>query len=244
MLTCYSNGSVEARRRALFIFLMNIFTYCFQNGEHTVTFQGTSGSLEGIVQCPKNLNPDYANIVAVLGHPHSLYGGTMGNKVVTTLARAFQELGIPSIRFNFRGVGQSQGVYDGGVGESEDILSLIQQCLKKTPDARFILAGFSFGSFVTYRAAAHSGKEVVALISIAPAVQHYDFTAFKHDNLPWLIIQGEEDDTALPEAVYAWHETLDPQPMLIKMPETGHFFHGRLGILQSHLITQIPLLLA
>ncbi len=209
--------------------------------EQFLTLNGTDGTLEGIFQSSKNPNPNY---LAILGHPHSLYGGTMQNKVVTTLARAFQDLDISSVRFNFRGVGKSQGVYDAGIGESEDMLAIINHYQNENPNVRFFIAGFSFGSYVAYRAAAQTKKEdILGLISVAPAVQHYDFTEFKNLTFPWTIIQGEEDDTALPEAVYEWHDQLEPKPQLIKMPETGHFFHSRLGELKEHLTTVIQAVL-
>ena len=209
----------------------------YKQGEQTLLLNGEVGSLEAILQCPKVSNLKY---LALLGHPHSLYGGTMQNKVVTTLARAFQTLGIPSLRFNFRGVEQSQGVYDAGIGESEDMLRLMKTFQEAKPDLKFILAGFSFGSYVTFRAAALAKESIQGLISVAPAVQHYSFEEFEGLSFPWVVIQGEEDDTALPEAVYEWHAKLKPSPQLIKMPETGHFFHSRLGDLTTHLLEVIP----
>jgi uncharacterized protein len=217
--------------------------------EQQLTLNGLSGTLEAILQSPKNPNQ---NILAVLGHPHSLYGGTMQNKVVTTLARAFQDCGISSLRFNFRGVGQSQGVYDHGIGESDDMLTVMKHFQKDNAKLQFYLAGFSFGSYVAYRTAAlyqeYSSEinlpELKGLISVAPAVDHYDFTEYKYLTFPWSIIQGEEDDTALPKSVYSWHEKLEPQPKLIKMPDTGHFFHSRLGELKEHLIHIIQYSLA
>lgn len=219
---------------------MNIQSY-FRRGETPLLLNGVVGTLETILQCPAEPRLDY---LAILGHPHPLYGGTMQNKVVTTLARAFQDLGIPSLRVNFRGVGQSQGAYDAGLGESEDFLHLIQQFQQDTPNLRFCLAGFSFGSYVIYRTAAQISDKVECLVSVAPAVQHYDFTEFKNLTMPWLVIQGEEDDTALPEAVYEWHSHLKPQPTLIKMPGTGHFFHSRLGELKDHLVQELLMVLA
>ncbi len=209
----------------------------YRKGEQSLFLEGLTGKLEAILQCPSESRFDY---LAILGHPHSLYGGTMQNKVVTTLARTFQDLGIPSLRFNFRGVGQSEGAYDAGIGESDDMIFIMKELLKDTPNLRFCLAGFSFGSYVTFRAAAKSTDHVQCLASIAPAVQHYDFTEFAGFSLPWVVVQGEEDEIALPEAVYQWHAELKPQPLLIKMPDTTHFFHSRLGDLKDHLTEVIP----
>lgn len=216
---------------------MNIQSH-YQPGQHSLILDGCVGTLEAVLQSPKDPSPTH---LAILGHPHPLYGGTMNNKVVTTLAMAFQEAGIPSLRFNFRGVKQSQGVYDAGIGESQDVLFLMDSFKKENPELKFYLAGFSFGSYVTYRAAAKSNKDkkncVCQLISIAPAVQHCDFTEFPPITIPWTVIQGENDDVASPEAVYSWIDTLDPKPQLIKVPDTEHFFHGRLGILKDHLLS-------
>lgn len=209
----------------------------YRKGEQSLFLDGLAGKLEAILQCPAESNLNY---LAILGHPHSLYGGTMQNKVVTTLARTFQDLNIPSLRFNFRGVGQSNGAYDAGIGESEDMLFLIKEFLKDTPHLRFCLAGFSFGSYVTFRTAAKNSEHVQCLVSIAPAVQHYDYTEFGTLSLPWVIVHGEEDEIASPQAVYDWHAELSPQPKLIRMPHTTHFFHSRLGDLKDHLTEILP----
>lgn len=108
-------------------------------GEHALFLQGVIGKLETVLTVPEQ---NYSAFIAFLGHPHSLQGGTMNNKVVTTLARAFKELGIPSLRFNFRGVGQSEGVYDSGIGESEDMLVLVRELQKEQPEKKLIFAGF------------------------------------------------------------------------------------------------------
>ena len=132
-------------------------------GEHSLLLNGSEGLIEAVLTVPENINSSF---VAFLGHPHSLQGGTMNNKVVTTMARVFKEAGIPSLRFNFRGVGQSAGVYDDGIGESEDMLELVRVWQTEQPDLKLICAGFSFGSYVAYRTAAQSDASI--LITIAP----------------------------------------------------------------------------
>ena len=132
-------------------------------GEHAFVFEGLSGSLQGRLLVP---NIPLQSFIAILGHPHSLQGGTMNNKVVTTMARAFATVGIASLRFNFRGVEGSEGIFDNGPAESDDMLVLARLWSSLHPDARMIFAGFSFGSYVTYRAAAQWPHEL--LISIAP----------------------------------------------------------------------------
>lgn len=111
------------------------------SGDHPLLLSGLAGQLEAVLSVPENMNPSY---VGIIGHPHSLQGGTMNNKVVTTMARAFKELGIPSLRFNFRGVGQSSGSYDDGIGESEDMLALTKMWGAGAKRYSFYLRRFFF----------------------------------------------------------------------------------------------------
>lgn len=193
-----------------------------QEGEQRFIIEGLSGSIEGILTIP----PDYQyDQLVLLGHPHSLQGGSMQNKVVTTMARAFKEKQIASIRFNFRGVGQSAGVYDNGVGESEDMMHLARLWKEQFPECRLLFAGFSFGSYVSYRAAAQMDSQL--LISIAPPVHHYDYRQFAAP-LPWHIIQGDEDDVVPLDVVETFVQQFSPPLPLYRFAETGHFFHGKL----------------
>nr|WP_242604419.1 hypothetical protein [Legionella gresilensis] len=199
-------------------------------GEHAFLFQGKVGNLEAILTLPTEINFNY---LALLGHPHSLQGGTMNNKVVTTMARSFKELGIPSIRFNFRGVGKSEGQYDAGIGESEDMLVLQQLWQQQYPYTQFIFSGFSFGSFVAYRAAAQSDS--ILLITIAPPFHHYNYLEFKAPR-PWFILQGEEDDISPLDMVLDFANQANPKIPVVCFAETGHFFHGNLLLLKSKLM--------
>lgn len=199
-------------------------------GEHALLLQGLAGQLEAVLTVPEQLNTDH---VAFLGHPHSLQGGTMNNKVVTTMARTFKELGIPSLRFNFRGVGLSAGSYDEGLGESEDMLALIRLWQQEQPTLQCICAGFSFGSYVAYRAAAQVQQAV--LITIAPPVHHYDYHEFKPQPAPWLIIQGDADEVVPFALVAQFAEQGSPPLPLIEFKETSHFFHGKLLDLKASL---------
>ena len=212
---------------------MNLTQYD-QPGEHPFFFPGKAGLLEAVLTKPPTSDNRY---IALLGHPHSLQGGTMNNKVVTTLARAFKELGIPSIRFNFRGVGQSAGEYDAGVGESEDMLVLAAACALEFPNAKLIFAGFSFGSYVTYRAAAQCPHAL--LISIAPSVHHYDYAEFSPPPSPWAVVIGDADELVPIEPVRAFVAHSSNQMTLLEFPDTGHFFHGKLIELKSSLIQLI-----
>ena len=200
-------------------------------GEHLFFIAGVAGQLEVALTVPEEVDSRY---IALLGHPHSLQGGTMNNKVVTTLVRAFKELKIASLRFNFRGVGQSAGVYDEGLGESEDMLLLARSWLAEQPQTRLLFAGFSFGSYVAYRAAAQCPHEL--LITIAPSVLHYDYAEFLTVPSPWVIFQGDEDEVVPPQSVIDFAAHGNPPIPLLRFTETGHFFHGKLIELKARLI--------
>lgn len=201
-------------------------------GEKPFTFSAGALKMEGIVTVPEIVHPQ---LVAVLGHPHSLQGGSMNNKVVTTLARACKELGIPSVRFNFRQVGNSQGQFDNGIGESEDMLILSRLWQTEYPQCRFIFAGFSFGSYVAYRTAAHMAHEL--LISVAPPVHHYDYKALQPTPAPWCILQGETDEVVPSRLVIDFTQQM-ALPLTL-FPHTGHFFHGQLLPLKAAVINII-----
>ncbi len=210
---------------------MHFTDYLMTPGEHSLILEGAVGSLEAVLSVPESKNTSY---VALIGHPHSLQGGTMNNKVVTTLARVFKELAIPSLRFNFRGVGQSAGSYDQGIGESEDMLLFAKEWQKKQPDLHFIFAGFSFGSYVVYRTAAHFPQSL--LITIAPPVHHYDYTELQTDLSSWLIVQGDMDEVVPYTLVEEFAKQRAPEISMITFAETSHFFHGKLIELKSQLI--------
>lgn len=199
-------------------------------GEHPLLLQGKVGTLEAILTVPEQLK---SNEVVFLGHPHSLQGGTMNNKVVTTLARTFKDLGLPCLRFNFRGVGQSQGTYDAGIGESEDMLLLVREWQKAQPQAQFIFAGFSFGSYVAYRTAAQHPHRL--LITVAPAIHNYNYQEFTQPPSPWLILQGEEDEVVSPELVFNFAAAANPALPVLRFANTTHFFHGKLIELKARL---------
>lgn len=203
-------------------------------GEHPLLLAGACGQIEAVLAVPQQLNSAYA---AVIGHPHSLQGGTMTNKVVTTMVRVFKELGIPSLRFNFRGVGQSSGAYDGGIGESEDMLALVRQWQAEQPQLAFFFAGFSFGSYVAYRTAAQYPHQM--LITIAPPIHHYDYEAFTPAPSPWIIAQGEADEVVPAHLVVDFAQQQNPALTVINFADTGHFFHGKLLELKAQLNTSL-----
>ena len=169
--------------------------------------------------------------LAVVAHPHPLYGGTMDNKVVQTLARAFVQSGWNCLRFNFRGVGASEGVYDEGQGETQDLLLLIEQCAPAGPLA---LAGFSFGAFVAAQAlqALWPGGRVHKTILVGTAVPKFPAPALPAEaHNQALVVHGEQDDTVAMAGVMDWAR---PQQLPITVvPGGGHFFHGQLPLLKS-----------
>ncbi len=185
---------------------------------------GPAGRLECLSDVPE---PDVArSAIAVLCHPHPSHGGTMRNKVVTIMDRALRELGLATVRFNYRGVGESEGTFDDGDGETQDLLRVVEWVRSVRPEADLWLGGFSFGAYITVKAA--QDLPVRQLISIAPPVERYGFNEFLPPNCPWLVVQGDEDDVVSPEAVQDWVHGLDAKPNLVIMEGTGHFFHRRL----------------
>jgi uncharacterized protein len=203
-----------------------------------LSIEGQAGALEAIVEEPDVPGPCYA----VVCHPHPLFGGTMQNKVVTTVARALQDFGIPTLRFNFRGVGASAGAFDQGIGETADADAVASWGAQRWPGRDLVLAGFSFGGYVALRLAQQRDSQNRAprlLITVAPAVQRFDTESTPVPRCPWLIIQGDADDVVDPAAVIRWAQALDPKPQLRVLPGAGHFFHGRLPELREAVTTTL-----
>ncbi len=185
---------------------------------------GPVGPLEVAVDPPKGeaaLQP----IVAIVCHPLSTEGGTMHNKVVTMAATTLRELGITTVRFNFRSVGESAGSFDHGNGEQDDLKAVAAWVRAQRPEARLWLVGFSFGSFVSLKAAGELQPEV--LVSIAPPAGRWDFSGIAPPP-QWLVIQGEQDEIVDPQAVYDWLDGIGLPHDLVRMPDTSHFFHRKL----------------
>lgn len=198
-----------------------------------VRIAGPAGEIEALVELPADGSVDGAAPArfGVVCHPHPLYGGTLDNKVVYMLARAFVELGVPGIRFNFRGVGGSAGRYDDGRGETADALAVIAYGRDRWPGAALWLAGFSFGGAIALRAAAQSQPE--RLVAVAPGVTRIAMEGVGSPGCPWLVVQGDADDVIEPPAVLAWVSRQTPPPVVRVLPDAGHFFHGRLHELRA-----------
>jgi alpha/beta superfamily hydrolase len=194
---------------------------------------GPAGPLEAVVEDTAPAGTSYA----VVCHPHPLFGGTMDNKVVTTLARALHETGIPTLRFNFRGVGASAGAFDQGVGETADADAVAAWGALRWPGRTLVIAGFSFGGYVGLRLAQQRVPR--HLITVAPAIQRFDASDMTVPRCPWLVVQGDADDMVDPAAVINWVNGLEPKPRLVVLKGVGHFFHGRLRELQDAVVDAI-----
>jgi alpha/beta superfamily hydrolase len=183
---------------------------------------GPSGNLEVSVIAPAGEPTG----IALVAHPHPLYGGTMENKVVQTLARALSSLGNETWRANFRGVGESEGTYDDGRGELDDFRALAAHVRQRHPDLPLTLAGFSFGGYVVSHLAHELGAR--SLVLVAPAVGRFPVSDVAEDTL---VIHGEVDDVVTLPDVMAWAR---PQKLpIVVVPGAGHFFHGDLLMVQQ-----------
>ncbi|NYI17285.1 hypothetical protein FHR53_000695 [Xanthomonas arboricola] len=196
----------------------------FPTESAALTLSGPVGPLDVAVDLP-DADVAVQPVTAIVCHPLSTEGGSMHNKVVTMAARALRELGVTVVRFNFRSVGTSAGVFDHGDGEQDDLRAVAEWVRAQRPDHTLWLAGFSFGAYVSLRAAGALAPQ--ALISIAPPAGRWDFSDMQPP-AQWLVIQGDADEIVDPQAVYDWLDTLEQQPELVRMPDTSHFFHRKL----------------
>jgi uncharacterized protein len=204
---------------------------------------GAAGAIDALVEFPAS---DARDRIAVICHPHPLHGGTMTNKVVTSAERALRDLGCVTLRFNFRGTGRSAGTHDEGRGEGDDLVALCAWLRAAHPGASLVLAGFSFGAYVTLLRAAEIAPQW--LISLAPSVGRRDFSNFRPPRCPWLLIQPDADEVVDPAGVHEWAQAQDPPPTLVRFDGASHFFHGRLielrEAIESFARTQLPTLFA
>ncbi len=199
-----------------------------------LTLTGAAGAIEAVRDDPAGASRG----VAVIAHPHPLFAGTMDNKVVQTIARAFVQCGFSAVRFNFRGVGASDGVHDQGRGECDDLLAVVRQVAAHGEP--LALAGFSFGAFVTSHAvqALWPERPPVRLVLVGTAAARFDVAPLPEaarDRA--LVVHGEHDDTVPLSAVMDWAR---PQSLPVTViPGGGHFFHGQLPLLKSLVVRHL-----
>jgi uncharacterized protein len=214
------------------------------HAEH-LRIPGPAGALETVLESPSGHT---GSAFAVICHPHPLHGGTLGNKVVFTLARGVHEFGVPTLRFNFRGVGASVGKFAGGTGERDDALAVVAWGKARWPSAAPWLLGFSFGAVVALGSAEQAGARL--LVTVAPPIARAATAppierapgieqmarAGVVPRCPWLIVQGDADEIVDAAAVLDWAARQTPTPVVRVLQGAGHFFHGRLPELREALV--------
>ncbi len=190
----------------------------------------------GKIECALDKNEGTPRGIALVAHPHPLFGGTMDNKVAQTLARTFVQLGYTTYRSNFRGVGETGGEHDNGIGEQDDLLALIDH-MRAQPgqaDVPLVLAGFSFGTFVLSHVAKRmleAGKEIERMVFVGTAASRWEVAPVPESTL---VIHGEVDNTVPIQSVYDWAR---PQELPIVVITGGeHFFHRKLHILKRVIV--------
>lgn len=205
-------------------------------GTQKLLIDGVIGAIEIAVDVPK-IEESAIKGVALVAHPHPLFGGTMDNKVAQTLAKTMNDLGYIAVRPNFRGVGQTAGEHTSGVGETEDMLKVIDWMRTEfVTDLPLVLAGFSFGSFVQSRVAAalkNQNKEIARMIMVGTAAGKWQVEDVPSDSI---VIHGELDDTIPLEQVMRWAEPLELPVTVIAGAD--HFFHRRLHLIKQIIVQQ------
>lgn len=195
---------------------------------------GPAGRIETLIATPKTPQP--VRGFCVVGHPHPLFGGAMSNKVVYTLAACALSAGMVAARFNFRGVGRSAGLYDESRGETDDALAVVAWLRERLPAVPIVLAGFSFGAYVTLKAAAT--VKPLGLVSVGiPFGRYVDGGAIPpHPGCPWLALHSRDDEVVRYVETVPVLQDYVPPPQLVSFDGAGHFFHGRLPELQAEVL--------
>ncbi|EJM85933.1 putative hydrolase of the alpha/beta superfamily [Pseudomonas sp. GM60] len=205
--------------------------------ETPVVIDGPVGQLEALY-----LDIEQPRGIALICHPNPVQGGTMLNKVVSTLQRTARDAGLITLRFNYRGVGASEGSHDMGTGEVDDAQAAAAWLRAKHPDLPLTLFGFSFGGFVAASLGGRleaKGEQLKHLFMVAAAVTRLNGYDLLPVNCPLTLIQPETDEVIAPQAVYDWSEKLDRPHELLKVAECGHFFHGKLTDLKDLILPRL-----
>lgn len=212
----------------------------FPSSKADFFLRGPVGKLECVTDVPEA--DVELPVTAIICHPHPVHGGNMHNKVVTIIERSLRELGLRTIRFNVRGAGESEGEFDEGYGETDDLFAVAEWARTTRPNDTLWLAGFSFGSYIALRAA--QNLSLGQLICVAPPVDRYEYSKLPHPDCPWLVIQGDEDEVVSYESVVNWVNATEPPPDFIVMEQAGHFFHRRImdlrGLLKNAVRPNLP----
>jgi alpha/beta superfamily hydrolase len=188
---------------------------------------GNAGKMECLLDLPEQTPRG----IALVAHPHPLYGGTMENKVAQTLARTFVSLGYATARFNFRGVGESEGVHDHGIGEVDDMAIMMAYMQEQYPGLPLALSGFSFGTFVQAQFQQRliaEGRPAQRLVLVGAAAGKWPMPDVPKDTI---LIHGEHDETITLTQVFDWARPLDIPVIVI--PGADHFFHRKLGHIKN-----------
>lgn len=198
-----------------------------------ITVPGPAGEIEARLEMPSQ---DAGEAIAVICHPHPQYGGTMDNKVVHTVAAGFRDCGIPSVRFNFRGVGRSDGAFDGGRGEMQDLGAVLRYVAERLPSRDLWLGGFSFGSAIAARMAQSVPNSGLVLIAPPVTMAYFDDVSLSPASL---VVHGDQDDLIPLAAVSAWLQDRERETTLQPVAGADHFFHGQLRILRNLVVTHL-----
>lgn len=194
-------------------------------GENEIFIDGPSGKIEAILSMPQMVDPNYCFVMC---HPHPLHGGTMNNKIVTQCCRTLFKLGITTLRFNFRGIGKSDGHYAQSEGEIADARAVIEWASLHLQPKHILLGGFSFGSYIAYVSASQR-SDCALLICVGPPVEHMSFQQQPIPQCPIIVIQGMQDEVINAQASVDWAKQLPPATTKIHCIETAsHFFHSKL----------------
>ena len=197
-----------------------------------VFLAGAAGRIETVIDAPAGSFPGGARGIALVAHPHPLYGGTLDNKVAQTLAKTFVELGWVAARPNFRGAGASEGMHDNGEGETEDMIAVARQVSERYPGLPVALAGFSFGAYIQTRVARRVKMRRLVLVA-PPSGPVGDERSYVTGDVPadTIVIHGERDETVPLASVFDWAR---PQELpVVVIPGADHFFHRRLHLIRN-----------
>lgn len=203
-----------------------------------VFIPGPAGELEGIFSFVSRR----VTHLAVLCHPHPLYGGTMHNKVIYSVAMALNQIGFATVRFNFRGVGRSAGSFNHGIGEQRDVEAVIEHFHDQYPDAVKIVGGFSFGAKVGLLAGCRD-ERISGLLGVGITVDVADFSFLYDYEKPKLILQGTDDQYGSLHSVQEWFHKLQEPKKLVLIDGAVHLFDGKLTELKNAIIGEFPMLL-